>query len=69
MDTDRWLGIHAYRVELVVLEAVVLEEDAGVGVDVGVGVLGLAVLGQHAGHHLVHSVDDLRAKKGTMIGG
>lgn len=40
-------------------EAVVLEEDTGVGVDVGEGVLGLAVLGQDAGGNLVDLADKL----------
>ena len=40
-------------------EAVVLEEDTGVGVDVGVGVLGLAVLGENTGGDLVDLADEL----------
>jgi len=35
----------------------VLEQDTGVGIDVGVGVLGLAVLGQNAGGNLVDLAD------------
>lgn len=35
------------------LEAIVPEEDTGVGVHVGVRVLGLPVLGQHIRHNLV----------------
>mmetsp|Transcript_7078 Transcript_7078/g.21611 ORF Transcript_7078/g.21611 Transcript_7078/m.21611 type:complete len:462 (+) Transcript_7078:264-1649(+) len=46
-------------VVVVLGEAVVPEEDARVGVDVGVGVLGLAVLGEDGGHDRVDSVDDL----------
>lgn len=40
-------------------EAVVLEQDTGVGVDVGEGVLGLAVLGEDAGGNLVDLADEL----------
>lgn len=40
-------------------EAVVLEEDTGVSVDVGVGVLGLAVLGEDTGGNLVDLADEL----------
>lgn len=40
-------------------EAVVLEEDTGVGVDVGVRVLGLAVLGEDTRGDLVHLADEL----------
>ena len=36
-------------VEALLGQAVVLEQDTGVGVNVGVGVLGLAVLGQDTG--------------------
>eukprot|EP00962_Isochrysis_galbana_P052408 scaffold23796_cov144-Isochrysis_galbana.AAC.6 len=43
-----------YRVEVVVFETVILEQHARVGVYVWVRVLGLAVLGQHTRHHLVH---------------
>lgn len=40
-------------------ETVVLEEDAGVGIDVGVGILGLAVLGEDTGGDLVDLGDEL----------
>ena len=40
-------------------ETVVLEEDTGVGIDVGVGVLGLAVLGQDTGSNLVDLANQL----------
>lgn len=40
-------------------KTVVLEEDTGVGVDVGVGVLGLAVLGKDLGGDLVDLGDEL----------
>lgn len=46
-------------VEVLLLEAVVLEEHTGVGVDVGEGVLGLAVLGEDAGGDLVDLGDEL----------
>lgn len=46
-------------VEVLLLEAVVLEEDTRVGVDVGVGVLGLAVLGEDTGGDLVDLGDEL----------
>lgn len=36
-----------------------LEEDTGVGVDVGEGVLGLAVLGEDAGRDLVDLANEL----------
>merc|ERR1712167_382109 len=47
------------RVVLVLREAVVPQQHAGVGVDVRVGIRRLAVLRQHAGHDLVDRVDDL----------
>ena len=40
-------------------ETVVLEEDTGVGVNVGVGVLGLAVLGEDTGGDLVDLGDEV----------
>ena len=40
-------------------EAVVLEEDTGVGIDVGEGVLGLAVLGEDTWGNLVDLADEL----------
>lgn len=40
-------------------QAVVLQEDTRVGVDVGVRVLGLAVLGQNTGSNLVNLADQL----------
>lgn len=40
-------------------ETVVLEEDTRVGVDVGEGVLGLAVLGEDAGRDLVDLANEL----------
>ena len=40
-------------------ETVVLEEDTGVGIDVGVGVLGLAVLGQDTRSNLVDLANQL----------
>jgi hypothetical protein len=43
-------------------QTVVLEEDTGVGIDVGVGVLGLAVLGQNAGGDLVDLADQLEQR-------
>lgn len=46
-------------VEVLLFEAVVLEEDTGVGVDVGEGVLGLAVLGKNAGGDLVDLGDEV----------
>ena len=45
-------------VVIVLREAVVLEEHARVRVDIRVRVLGLAMLGEHAGHHLVDGVDE-----------
>jgi len=61
------LGQHAegarhaeeHRVVGVLGEAVVHEQHAGVRVHVGEGVLRLAVLGEHVGHHLVHGGHDL----------
>jgi hypothetical protein len=52
---------HTEENSVVVLlsEAVVLEEDTRVSVDVGVGVLGLAVLGENAGGDLVDLADEL----------
>mmetsp|Transcript_22158 Transcript_22158/g.71601 ORF Transcript_22158/g.71601 Transcript_22158/m.71601 type:complete len:292 (+) Transcript_22158:619-1494(+) len=50
------------RVEVVVFETVILEQHARVGVYVWVRVLGLAVLGQHTRHHLVHGVDHLEER-------
>ena len=58
------------------VEAVILEQHARVGVDVGVRILGLAMLGEHTGHNLVYGVDDLRdgarawggASQGTIAG-
>jgi hypothetical protein len=52
---------HTEENSVVVLlsEAVVLEEDTRVSVDVGVGVLGLAVLGEDAGGDLVDLADEL----------
>jgi hypothetical protein len=52
---------HTEKNSVVVLlgEAVVLEEHTGVGVDVGVGVLGLAVLGKDTGGNLVDLADEL----------
>lgn len=41
------------------LQAVVLQQDAAVGVDVGPGVLGLAVLEQHGRDHVVELADQL----------
>lgn len=46
-------------VEVLLLEAVVLEEDTGVGIDVGEGVLGLAVLGEDTGGDLVDLGDEV----------
>jgi hypothetical protein len=40
-------------------EAVVLQQDTGVGIDVGVWVLGLSVLGKDAGGDLVNLADEL----------
>eukprot|EP00657_Telonema_sp_P-1_P009617 TRINITY_DN3854_c0_g1_i2.p1 TRINITY_DN3854_c0_g1~~TRINITY_DN3854_c0_g1_i2.p1 ORF type:complete len:235 (-),score=80.32 TRINITY_DN3854_c0_g1_i2:83-787(-) len=45
-------------VEVLLLHAVVLEEDARVGIDVGEGVLGLSVLGEDVGHDLVDGIDE-----------
>lgn len=64
---DDELGKHAERtrdtkedgVVVLLSEAVVLEEDTGVGIDVGVRVLGLAVLGENAGGNLVDLADEL----------
>ena len=46
-------------VEVLLLEAVVLEKHTGVGVDVGEGVLGLAVLGEDTGGDLVDLGDEV----------
>ena len=43
-------------------QTVVLEEDTGVGIDIGVRVLGLAVLGQNAGGDLVDLADQLEQR-------
>ncbi len=46
-------------VEVLLGELVVLEENAAVSVDVGPGVLGLPVLGKHAGGNLVDEADEV----------
>lgn len=51
-----------HSVVLVLLEAVVPQEDAGVGVDVRVRVLGLAVLSEDTRHDVVDGVDDLEER-------
>ena len=51
-----------HRVEGVLGDAVVPLDHAGLGVDVGPGVLGLAVLHQHVGRHLVDHVDHLEQR-------
>lgn len=58
-DTDRAGHTEEDRVEARLGQAVVLEQDARVRVDVGEGVLGLAVLGQNAGGDLVDLADQL----------
>lgn len=57
--TERAGHTEENRVVALLREAVVLEEDTGVGVDVGVGVLGLAVLGEDTGGDLVDLADEL----------
>jgi hypothetical protein len=46
-------------VEVLLSEAVVLEEDTRVSIDVGVRVLGLTVLSKDTGHNLIDGVDEL----------
>lgn len=58
-DTERAGHTEEDGVVALLGEAVVLEEDTGVGIDVGVGVLGLAVLGENAGSDLVDLADEL----------
>ena len=58
-DTERTGYTKENSVVVLLSEAVVLEEDTGVGVDVGVGVLGLAVLGENTGGDLVDLADEL----------
>jgi hypothetical protein len=57
--TERTRDTKENSVVVLLSEAVVLEEDTGVGIDVGVGVLGLAVLGKDAGSDLVNLADEL----------
>ena len=47
------------RVVLVLREAVVPQQHAGVGIDVRGGIRRLAVLCQNTGHHFINRVDDL----------
>ena len=54
-------------VVVVLRQAIVLEQDTRVGVDVRVGVLGLAVLCEDLRHDLVDSVDNLRTLGGTGL--
>jgi hypothetical protein len=58
-DTERTGYTEEDGVVVLLSETVVLEEDTGVGVDVGVGVLGLAVLGENTGGDLVDLADEL----------
>lgn len=58
-DTERAGYTEEDGVVVLLSEAVVLEEDTGVGVDVGVGVLGLAVLGENTRGDLVDLADEL----------
>ena len=58
-DTERAGHTEEDGVVALLGEAVVLEEDTGVGVDVGVRVLGLAVLGENARSDLVDLADEL----------
>jgi hypothetical protein len=58
-DTKSTGHTEEHGVVVLLGEAVVLEEDTGVGVDVGVGVLGLAVLGENTGGDLVDLADEL----------
>lgn len=50
------------------LHAEVLEEDSGVGVHVGPGVLDLACFEEHRGHDLVHLRHQLWQENGKLMG-
>lgn len=56
-DSARHSEEHCVVLEL--RESVVPQEDSGMRVNVGVGVLGLAVLGEDSGHDVVDGGDDL----------
>jgi hypothetical protein len=58
-DTERTRYTEENSVVVLLSKAVVLEENTGVGVDVGVRVLGLSVLGENAGRNLVDLADKL----------
>lgn len=58
-DTDGAGNTEEDGVVVLLGEAVVLEKDTGVGIDVGVGVLGLAVLCKNAGGDVVDLGDEL----------
>ncbi|KAI6756511.1 hypothetical protein HG530_011109, partial [Fusarium avenaceum] len=58
-DTDGARDTEEDGVVAGLLKTVVLEKDTGVGVNVGVGVLGLAVLGEDTGGDLVDLRDEL----------
>ncbi|KAH5685890.1 hypothetical protein HBI23_047490 [Parastagonospora nodorum] len=58
-DTERTRYTEKNGVVVLLGEAVVLEEDTGVGIDVGVWVLGLSVLSENTGGDLVDLADEL----------
>ena len=61
-DTERARHAKQHRVKVLLSKAVVGEEDAAVGIDVGPGVGSLALLKQNVGHNLVqlaHKAEEL----------
>ena len=58
-DPNRTTHTEQDGVVVLLRQTVVLEEHTGVGIDVGVRVLGLAVLGEDAGGDLVDLADEL----------